>query len=68
MSRNMYYLFMNLISFDPVRLSDAYMYQWIKSTLVEIMACDLNDAKLLSKPVLAYNQWDPLEQTSMKLQ
>ena len=36
--------------------SVAYMHQWIGSTLVQIMACRLFDAKPLSKPMLDYCQ------------
>ena len=35
-------------------LSDAYMHQWIGSTLVQIMACCLLGTKPLSKPMLGY--------------
>ena len=44
--------------------SGAYMHQWIGSALV--MACRQFGAKLLSKPMLAYCQLDPYEQTSVK--
>ena len=48
--------------------SAAYMLQWISSTLVQMMACRLFDAKPLSKPMLGYGQLDPYEQTSVKFQ
>ena len=44
----------------------AYMRQWIGSALVQIMACRLIGAKPLTKPLLAYCQLDPYEQTSVK--
>ena len=39
--------------------SATYMYQWIRSALVQIMACRLFSAKPLSKPMLDYCQLDP---------
>ena len=48
--------FCSLKSYPP---SAAYMYQWIRSALVQIMACHLIGAKPLSKPVLGYCQLDP---------
>ena len=39
--------------------SAAYMRQWIRSTLVQIMACRLFGAKPLSEPVLGYCQLEP---------
>ena len=39
--------------------SAAYMRQWIGSELVQMMACRLIGAKLLSKPMLDYYQLDP---------
>ena len=39
--------------------SAAYMYKWIRSALVQIMACHLFGAKSLSKPMLGYCQLDP---------
>ena len=39
--------------------SAAYMRQWIRSALVQIMACRLFGAKPLSKPMLEYYQLDP---------
>ena len=47
--------------------SAAYVYQWIGSALVQIMACRLFDAKPLSKPVLVYCQLDRYVQTSVKI-
>ena len=46
--------------------SAAYIRQWIRSALVQIMTCRLFGAKPLSKPLLGYCQLDPLEQTSVK--
>ena len=40
-------------------LSAMYMRQWIRSALVQIMACRLFGAKPLSKPMLGYCQLDP---------
>ena len=37
----------------------AYMYQWIGSTLVQIMACCLFGTKPLSKQMLGYCELDP---------
>ena len=48
--------------------SATYLYQWIRSALVLIMACRLFSAKPLSKPMLGYCQLDPQEQTSVKIQ
>ena len=47
--------------------SAAYMRQWIRSALVQIMACRLFAAKPLSKPMLLYGQLDPSEQTSVTI-
>ena len=47
--------------------SSAYMRQWIRSALVQIMACRLFGDKPLSKPVLGYCQLDPKEETSVEL-
>ena len=46
--------------------SAAYMRQWIKSALVDIIAYRLFGTKPLSKPLLGYCQLDPWEQTSVK--
>ena len=42
------------------------MHHWIRSALVQIMACRLFGAKPLSEPVLGYCWLDPSEQTSVK--
>ena len=42
------------------------MRQWIRSALVQIMACRLFGAKPLSKPVLDYYQLGPQEPTAVK--
>ena len=47
--------------------SAAYMRHWIRSVLVQIMACRLVGAKPLPKPVLGYSQMDCKEQNSAKL-
>ena len=39
--------------------SAAYMRQWIRSALIQVMACCLFGAKLLPEPMLAYWQLDP---------
>ena len=39
-------------------LSAAYMRQWTGSSLVQVMACRLFDAKPLPEPMLAYTQLD----------
>ena len=44
----------------------AYMRQWIRSALIQIMACRLFGAKPLSSPMLGCCQLDPWEQTSVK--
>ena len=46
--------------------SAAYMRQWTRSALLQIMACRLIRAKPLSKPMLGYRQLDPWEETSVK--
>ena len=47
-------------------LSAVYMRRWTVSTLFQIMACHLNSAKPLSKPMLKYCQLDPKENITMK--
>ena len=49
-------------------LGAAYMRQWIRSILVQIMARCLFGAKPLSKPMMGYCQLDLKEHTSVKLQ
>ena len=48
--------------------SAAHIYQWTGSTLVQIMACHLFGAKLLSKPMLGYCQLGSWEQVSVKFE
>ena len=48
--------------------SDAYMWQWIGSALVQIMACRLLVTKPLSKSMLCYCQLDHQEQSSVKFE
>ena len=47
-------------------LSAAYMHQWTGSALVQIMACCLDGAKPLSKPMLTDCQLNPKKHISMK--
>ena len=47
-------------AFHPSPYSAAYMRQWIRSALVQIMPCDLIGANSLSKPMLVYCQLNPL--------
>ena len=54
---------MNEISYCVINSSPpsaAYIFQWIGSALLQIMACRLFGAKSLSKPVLGYCQLDLL--------
>ena len=53
-------LLWNYINSSPP--SAAYMHQWIRSALVQIMACRLFSTKPLSEPMLGYCQLDPFEQ------
>ena len=46
--------------------SAEHMCQWIRSALVQIMACCLFGTKPLSKPMLGYCRMEPYEQTSVK--
>ena len=52
-------IFLNL-TFNSSPTTAAYMHQWIKSVLVQIMACRLFGAKPLSEPMLGYCQLNPL--------
>ena len=54
---------MSINSFPP---SAAYIREWIRSALVQIMVCRLFGTKPLSKPVLGCCQLHPMEQISMK--
>ena len=47
----------NTINSSPP--GDAYMRQWIRSVLVQIMACRLFSAKPISIPMLGYSQLNP---------
>ena len=38
--------------FNSLRQSDAYMHQWTRPSLVQIMACRLVSTKPLSEPIL----------------
>ena len=55
----------SLYRVNSLRPSDAYMCQWTKSSLVQIMAFRLFGAKPLSKPMLEYCQLEPAEPTSV---
>ena len=52
---------------NPSPPSAAYMRQWIRSALVQVMACRLFGAKPLSKPMLGYCQLHPYKQTSVNI-
>ena len=52
--------------FNWFSLNAAYMRHWIVSAFVQMMACRLLSAKLLSKPMPACCQLDLQEQTSVK--
>ena len=52
---------------NSLRLRDEYIPWSPRSSLVQIRACCLFDAKPLSEPLVAYCQLDPWEQTSVKL-
>ena len=54
--------------FNSLRLRDAYMRRWTRSSLVQIMACRLLGAKPLSEPMLTYSQLGLKEQNSVKYQ
>ena len=54
-------------TFNPVKLIDAYTYQWNKQALVQTMACRLFGTKLLSEPVLSYCYLDTWEQILVNL-
>ena len=43
------------------------MHQWIRSALIQVMACRLFGAKALSKPMLGYCQLDPYEQKNSEI-
>ena len=48
--------------------SAAYMRQWIRTALAQVMACHLYDVKPLPEPMLVYHRLDPLEQMSVKIE
>ena len=52
------------LDLSPSPPSAAYMRQWIRSALVNIMACFIFGAKPLYRKMLVYGQLDPEEQTS----
>ena len=45
--------------FNSSHPSTAYVRQWTRSALIQIMACRLSGAKPLSKPMLCHDQLDP---------
>ena len=51
---------------NPSPPSAAYMPQFIRSALVQVITCRLFEAKPLPKPMLAYCRLDPWEDISMK--
>ena len=53
----------NMISLRP---RDAYLCNWIGSSVVQVMACRLFGAISLPEPMLSYRQLDPWQQTSVK--
>ena len=57
---------LNKFEVDSLRLSDAYMHQYTRSSLVQIMACRLLCAKPLSDPVMTFCQLDSKEHISVK--
>ena len=52
---------------DSLRLGDAYLRHHPGPSLVQLMACRLFGAKPLSETMLYCCQWNPYEQTSVKL-
>ena len=54
----------NFLIFDFSLPGDAYKLGWTGSSLIQVMACRLIDAILYPAPVMIYNHWDHLEQTS----
>ena len=56
----------SMVWLNSLRPSDAYMRQWHKPLLVQIMACRLSGAKPLSEPMLPYYQLDHKEHNSVK--
>ena len=44
---------------NSLRVSDAYMHQYIRPSLVQIMACYLFSVKPLSEAMLPYCLWNP---------
>ena len=58
----------NRLRANSLNPRDAYMRQWTRPSLVQIMACRLFGAKTLSKPMLTYCHLDHWEYISMKFQ
>ena len=52
---------------DSLRLGEAYMHQYSRLSLVQMMVCHLFGAKPLSEPKLAYCSQQHWEQTYVKL-
>ena len=55
------------VNFQLNSPSVTYMCQWIRSALVQIMACHLFAAKPLSEPTQTYCQLEPKEHISMRV-
>ena len=54
--------------FNSLRLSDAYMHQWNRPSLVQMMACCLLGTKPSAEQIMFFFcQLEPYEQTSVKL-
>ena len=49
---------------NSLRPSDAYMCQWTRPSLIQIMACRLTGAKPLSEPMMGYCLLDPWGRTN----
>ena len=56
----------NGASIKSLKPSDAYMRQWTRLFLVNIMVCHLNGAKPLFESMLEYSLLDHWEQTSVE--
>ena len=55
-------------TFNSSPICAAYMRQWTRSALVQVMACRLFGAKPLPKPMLHYCQLDSWERISVKFE
>ena len=54
-----------IMTINAAKPCDAYLIQWTRSILVRVMVCHLLGVRLLTKPVLIYDQSDPFEQCSV---